>query len=92
MTQLAAQQLAGIDKIRAWYQAGLEAGWWPPFRLFGYAGTGKTTMAKEIPAALGLRNVVYGTFTGKAAHVLRTSPPSTRPSTCRPPPRRPAWP
>ena len=71
MTQLAAQQLAGIEKIRNWYQAGLLAGWWPPFRLFGYAGTGKTTMAKEIPAALGLRNVVYGTFTGKAAHVLR---------------------
>jgi exodeoxyribonuclease V len=71
MTQLAAQQLAGIDKIKAWYQAGLEAGWWPPFRLFGYAGTGKTTMAKEIPLALGLRNVVYGTYTGKAAHVLR---------------------
>lgn len=71
MTELAAQQLAGIDKIKAWYQAGLEAGWWPPFRLFGYAGTGKTTMAKEIPVALGLRNVVYGTYTGKAAHVLR---------------------
>lgn len=43
------------------------------FRLFGYAGTGKTTMAKEIPAALGLEgNVRYGTFTGKAAHVLRS--------------------
>lgn len=78
MTQLAAQQLAGIEKIRDWYDGknfheipdsafGADV-----FRLFGYAGTGKTTMAKQIPDALGLKNVVYGTFTGKAAHVLRS--------------------
>lgn len=40
------------------------------FRLFGFAGTGKTTLAKEIEAmAKGL--VLYMTFTGKAALVLR---------------------
>jgi exodeoxyribonuclease-5 len=77
MTQLSAQQLAGIQKIQQWYsdsQMFTGAGGLPadPFRLFGYAGTGKTTMAKEVPAALGLNNVVYGTFTGKAAHVLRS--------------------
>lgn len=86
MTQLSAQQLAGIEKIREWYETardrefdGFDAAL-KPFRLFGYAGTGKTTMAKEIPEALGLQNVVYGTFTGKAAHVLRqkgASPVST---------------
>lgn len=74
MTQLSAQQQAGIEKIKDWYHArdGAFCEWQSGvFRLFGYAGTGKTTMAKQIPELLGLRNVVYGTFTGKAAHVLR---------------------
>ncbi len=40
------------------------------FRLFGYAGTGKTTMAKHIASGeSGL--VVFAAFTGKAALVLR---------------------
>lgn len=74
MTQLSAQQIAGIEQIREWYEnvtVGLTPGH-NVFRLFGPAGTGKTTMAKVIPEALGLRNVYYGTFTGKAAHVLRS--------------------
>lgn len=76
MTQLAAQQEAGIEKIREWYsgpQSGRHGDPGQIFRLFGYAGTGKTTMAKMIPEALGLRDVRYGTFTGKAAHVLRSN-------------------
>ncbi|MEM9838432.1 MAG: AAA family ATPase [Pseudomonadota bacterium] len=40
------------------------------FRLFGYAGTGKTTLAKEIAQHVD-GDVVFGAFTGKAAHVLR---------------------
>lgn len=40
------------------------------FRLFGYAGTGKTTLAKEIAQNVD-GDVVFGAFTGKAAHVLR---------------------
>lgn len=75
MTDLSAQQRAGLEKIKNWYGArdGAYCEWGSGvFRLFGYAGTGKTTMAKEIPAALGLKSVVYGTFTGKAAHVLRS--------------------
>jgi exodeoxyribonuclease V len=78
MTQLSAQQLAGIEKIKDWHVGatlnGMTGFGADVFRLFGYAGTGKTTMAKEIPAALGLdgpKDVYYGTFTGKAAHVLR---------------------
>lgn len=40
------------------------------FRLFGYAGTGKTTLAKAV--AEGIRGtVLYGAFTGKAALVLQ---------------------
>lgn len=73
MTQLSAQQEAGIQKIRDWYGNSDDRPYGADvFRLFGYAGTGKTTLAKEIPAALGLHDVRYGTFTGKAAHVLRS--------------------
>ena len=40
------------------------------FRLFGYAGTGKTTLAKHI--AEGIEgSVLFAAFTGKAALVLR---------------------
>jgi len=40
-------------------------------RLFGYAGTGKTTLAKHFAQGVsGL--VLYGAYTGKAAHVLRS--------------------
>jgi exodeoxyribonuclease-5 len=40
------------------------------FRLFGYAGTGKTTLAKELAEAVK-GTVLYATFTGKASLVLR---------------------
>lgn len=40
------------------------------FRLFGYAGTGKTTLAQHF--AEGVRGLVaFGAFTGKAALVMR---------------------
>jgi len=41
------------------------------FRLFGYAGTGKTTIAKEIAQQVG-GMVLFATFTGKASLVLRS--------------------
>lgn len=90
MTTLSAQQEQGIQAIQNWYETSQtdlrSSGRFgsddsaPVFRLFGPAGTGKTTMAKAIPDALGLTNVRYATFTGKAAHVLRSkgaSPVST---------------
>ncbi len=40
------------------------------FRLFGYAGTGKTTLARHIAEEVD-GDVAFGAFTGKAAHVLR---------------------
>ena len=40
------------------------------FRIFGYAGTGKTTLAKEIAANVD-GEVLFMAFTGKAALVLR---------------------
>ena len=40
------------------------------FRLFGYAGTGKTTLAKYLAEGVD-GNVLFGAYTGKAAYVLR---------------------
>lgn len=70
---LTEQQVTGLEKIAAWYPMSGQGTWAPPFRLFGYAGTGKTFTAARIPEHLGLRNVVFGTYTGKAASVLRRS-------------------
>lgn len=40
------------------------------FRLFGYAGSGKTTLAKHVAAGIDGK-VLFGAYTGKAALVLR---------------------
>jgi len=45
------------------------------FRLFGYAGAGKTSMAREMAEAIRTatgKAVVFGAYTGKAASVLRS--------------------
>lgn len=63
-----AQQAEAIDKVLGWY-GGPDP---EVFRLFGYAGTGKTTVAQHIVAELGATNVLYAAYTGKAAYVLRT--------------------
>src|ERR1700748_748838 len=39
------------------------------FRLFGWAGTGKSTLAVHL--AQGVKSVKYAAFTGKAALVMR---------------------
>ena len=62
------QQIGALDAVRRWLDA-------PPhsvpqvFRLEGYAGTGKTTLAQEISAHLGGR-ALAAAFTGKAASVM----------------------
>lgn len=71
--ELTPQQAEGLDKVAAWYPMEGQGSWSPPFRWFGYAGTGKTFTAARIPEHLGLCNVVFGTYTGKAASVLRKS-------------------
>ncbi|GJL93215.1 MAG: ATP-binding protein [Hyphococcus sp.] len=40
------------------------------FRLFGYAGAGKTTLARHIAENAG-GDIAFAAFTGKAAHVMR---------------------
>lgn len=62
------KQGQAIKKVVAWYRGGRST---PQiFRLFGFAGAGKTTLAKFIRAELGTG--IYGCFTGKAALVLRS--------------------
>ena len=65
--QWSPQQDAALDAVAAWLKTGDQQ----LFRLFGFAGTGKTTLAKHIAAHVK-GNVVFGAFTGKAALVLRS--------------------
>ncbi|MCB1459594.1 MAG: ATP-binding protein, partial [Nitratireductor sp.] len=44
----------------------LKAGDRPIFRLFGYAGTGKTTLARHLAEGVD-GDVLFAAFTGKAA-------------------------
>lgn len=61
------QQDAALKQIKRW---ALDRTAPQVMRVFGYAGSGKTTMAKEIAASVS-GDVLYMTFTGKAALVLR---------------------
>jgi len=61
-----AQQDAALKAVAAWLGEGAPQ----VFRLFGYAGTGKTTLAKHLAENVD-GEVAFGAFTGKAASVLR---------------------
>jgi exodeoxyribonuclease-5 len=61
------QQEAALKAVADWLRRGDR----PVFRLFGYAGTGKTTLAKHIAEGVD-GDVAFGAYTGKAALVLRT--------------------
>ena len=56
------QQEAALKAVMTWYRAGDKQ----VFRLYGYAGTGKTTLARDFAG-----EVAFAAFTGKAAHVMR---------------------
>lgn len=61
------QQDAALKAVADWLRRGDK----PVFRLFGYAGTGKTTLARHIAEGVD-GDVAFGAYTGKAALVLRT--------------------
>ncbi|MBV6656188.1 MAG: AAA family ATPase, partial [Devosiaceae bacterium] len=65
--KLSPQQDSAIRAVQSWFRAPDRA----VFRLFGYAGTGKTTLARliadDVPG-----DVQFAAFTGKAAQVLRS--------------------
>jgi exodeoxyribonuclease-5 len=60
------QQDRALVEVARWLGAGAP----PVFRLFGFAGTGKTTLARHIADAVD-GEVLFGAYTGKAALVLR---------------------
>lgn len=61
------QQEAALDKVARWLKSDTKTK--PVFRLFGYAGTGKTTLARYLAEGLD-GEVVYAAFTGKAALMM----------------------
>lgn len=65
------QQEAALKAVGQWLRSSPGHGATPQvFRLFGYAGTGKTTLAREFAAGLD-GDVAFAAFTGKAAHVMQ---------------------
>jgi len=71
-------QAKAIEAIKDWFTSGTAER--QVFRVFGYAGTGKTTITKHAIAELGLDSgVLYAAFTGKAALVMtrKGTPAST---------------
>lgn len=62
------QQAISIERVQDWLKDRSAP---QVFRLFGYAGTGKTTIAKRI-AALVRGRTIFAAYTGKAALVLRS--------------------
>jgi exodeoxyribonuclease-5 len=64
-------QDAALKAVDDWLKAKPGKNGTPPvFRLFGYAGTGKTTLARHIADNVD-GEVKYAAFTGKAALVMR---------------------
>jgi len=67
--KLAPQQQAALDAACGWYQTAVAKDQLV-FHVFGYAGTGKTTIAKQFAEMVDGR-VIFAAYTGKAASVLR---------------------
>ena len=65
--QFSPQQDAALTAVARW----LKGGEGQIFRLFGYAGTGKTTLARHFAEQVD-GQVQFAAFTGKAAQVLRS--------------------
>jgi tRNA A37 threonylcarbamoyladenosine biosynthesis protein TsaE len=71
MTTFTPHQDSALKAVADWMKAKPGRNGVPPvFRLFGYAGTGKTTLARHIAEGVD-GEVKYAAFTGKAALVMR---------------------
>jgi exodeoxyribonuclease-5 len=71
MTVFTPHQDAALKAVAAWLKSQPGSGGVPQvFRLFGYAGTGKTTLARHLAEGAS-GTVAFGAFTGKAALVMR---------------------
>ena len=71
MTTFTPHQNQALSAVADWLKAKPGKNGTPQvFRLFGYAGTGKTTLARHIADGVN-GNVKFAAFTGKAALVMR---------------------
>lgn len=61
------QQDEALSRVAEWIR---DPGACQVFRLFGYAGVGKTTLARHLAEGVD-GQVLFGSYTGKAAYVLR---------------------
>jgi exodeoxyribonuclease-5 len=61
------EQDTALKEIARWLKTGSPQ----VFRLFGFAGTGKTTLARHLAEGID-GDVLFGAFTGKAASVMRS--------------------
>jgi exodeoxyribonuclease-5 len=69
---LSRQQNKAVKDVMDWYtRKPHAANKGQVFKLFGYAGTGKTTLAKDIVSRI-TGDVIFGAYTGKAASVMRS--------------------
>lgn len=66
MITLSNGQQKAFDDVMAWHKGPEQE-----YVVGGYAGAGKTTIAKVIAEAIGADNTIFCAFTGKAANVLR---------------------
>lgn len=67
-TNWSPQQAAALDRVGRWLKAKDK----PVFQLAGFAGTGKTTLARHLASTVD-GPVYFAAYTGKAAHVLSKS-------------------
>lgn len=67
-TNWSPQQRTALDRVGRWLKAKDK----PVFQLAGFAGTGKTTLAKHLASTVN-GPVYFAAYTGKAAHVLSKS-------------------
>ncbi len=65
--EFSAEQSRALAAVAKWLKAGDRQ----VFRLFGYAGTGKTTLARHFAEGVD-GEVLFAAFTGKAAQMLRS--------------------
>src|SRR3990172_7994637 len=71
MTIFTPHQDSALKSVASWLKAKPGQNGTPRiFRLFGYAGTGKTTLAKHVAEGVDGK-VLFASFTGKAAQVMR---------------------
>src|SRR3954452_7380651 len=72
MSSFSPEQDAALKRVSEWLKARPGERNTPQvFRLFGYAGTGKTTLARHIAEHVDGK-VLFAAFTGKAALVMRS--------------------